>query len=53
MKGLEIIRRLKTEYESQIKDKYIETLDLTTVLVEKTRLEEQKKRLEEVEVSKT
>jgi hypothetical protein len=52
MKGLEVITSLKTEYEGQIKDKYIETLDLTVALAEKERLEEQKKRLEEVEVSK-
>jgi hypothetical protein len=52
MKGLEVITSLKTEYEGQIKDKYIETLDLTAALAEKTRLEEQKKRLEEVEASK-
>jgi hypothetical protein len=53
MKGLEVITSLKMEYEGQIKDKYIETLDLTAALAEKERLEEQKRRLEEVEVSKT
>ena len=52
-KDIEVIRSLNTEYEGQIKDKYIETLDLTEALAEKERLEEQKKRLEEVEVSKT
>jgi hypothetical protein len=51
-KDIGVIRGLKTEYEGQIKDKYIETLDLTAALAEKERLEEQKKRLEEVEVSK-
>jgi hypothetical protein len=52
-KDIEVIRGLKTEYEGQIRDKYIETLDLTAALAEKERLEEQKKMLEEVEVSKT
>jgi hypothetical protein len=52
-KDIEVIRTLKTEYEGQIKDKYIETLDLTVALAEKERLEEQKKRLEEVEASMT
>jgi hypothetical protein len=51
IKGLEVITSLKTEHEGQIKDKYIETLDLTVALAEKERLEEQKKRLEEVEAS--
>jgi hypothetical protein len=51
-KDMEVIRSLKTEYEGQIRDKYLQTLDLTQALAEKTRLEEQKKRLEEVEVSK-
>jgi hypothetical protein len=51
-KDIEVIRSLKSEYESQIKDKYIETLDLTAALEEKTRLEEQKKRLLEIEEQK-
>jgi soluble cytochrome b562 len=49
MKGLEVISGLKTEYEGQIKDKYIKTLDLTAALAEKERLEEQKKKFEELE----
>ena len=48
-KEIEVIRSLKSEYEGQIKDKYIETLDLSAALEEKRRLEEQKKRLEELE----
>jgi hypothetical protein len=52
-KDIEVIRSLKSEYEGQIKDKYIETLDLTVALAEKERLEDQKKKLEEVEVSMT
>jgi hypothetical protein len=48
-KDIEVIVSLKTEFEGQIKDKYIETLDLAVALGEKERLEEQKKKLEEVE----
>jgi hypothetical protein len=51
-KDIEIIRGLKTEYEGQIRDKYLQTLDLTAALAEKERLEEQKKKLEEVEAAK-
>jgi hypothetical protein len=48
-KDMEAIKSLKTEFEGQIKDKYIETLDLGVALGEERRLEEQKKRLEEAE----
>jgi hypothetical protein len=51
-KDIEAIISLKSEYEGQIKDKYIETLDLTAALAEKTRLQEQKNRLEEIERKK-
>ncbi|MDR1474595.1 MAG: hypothetical protein LBS38_02765 [Endomicrobium sp.] len=46
---MEAIKSLKTEFEGQIKDKYIKTLDITLALGEERRLQEQKKRLEEAE----
>jgi hypothetical protein len=48
-KDMEVIKSLKSEYEAQIRDKYIETLDLGMALGEQRRLEEQNKRLEELE----
>jgi len=42
-----VIADLKTEFELQIKDTYLRTLDLSMALTEKTRLEQQKARLEE------
>jgi hypothetical protein len=48
-KDMEAIKSLKSEYEGQIRDKYIETLDLGVSLGEQKRLEEQKKRLKEAE----
>jgi hypothetical protein len=44
---LKHIEDLKTEYEVQMKDRYLETLLLSEALALKTRLEEQKKKLEE------
>ncbi len=42
-----VIENMKTEFEIQLKDKYISTLDLTSVMQEKTRLENIKKNEEE------
>lgn len=44
---LEVITGLKSEFELQIKDTYLKTLDLTAALAEKTRLEDQKAKMEE------
>lgn len=46
-KDLEVIGQLKSEFDLQVKDKYLQTLDLSQALQEKTRLEEQKLKLEE------
>jgi len=45
---LEIIDSLKTEFDLQIKDTYLKTLNLSSALSEKTRLEEQKEKLEKM-----
>lgn len=44
---LQVIETLNSEFDLQVKDKYLQTLDLTQALQEKTRLEEQKAKLEE------
>lgn len=46
---LKTISELHSEYELQIKDAYLRTLDLSAALNEKTRLEAQKARLAEYE----
>lgn len=46
---LQTIADLKSEFELQIKDTYLRTLDLSSALNEKTRLEAQKQRLAEFE----
>ncbi|MGI6607549.1 MAG: DUF1351 domain-containing protein [Erysipelotrichaceae bacterium] len=45
---LKQIEELGSEFTQQLKDKYFETLDITSVLVENTRLIQQKKYLEEL-----
>lgn len=45
-KDLDVIESLGTEFELQIKDKYMQTLDLSAALAEKARLEQQKIKLE-------
>jgi hypothetical protein len=49
---LNTIADLKSEFELQIKDTYLKTLDLSAALNEKTRLEQQKARLAEYEAKK-
>lgn len=49
---LAVIINLGSEFEFQIRDVYLKTLDLSTALKEKTRLEEQKARLEAYEKAK-
>ena len=49
---LQTIADLKSEFELQIKDTYLRTLDLSAALNEKTRLEQQKARLAEYEAKK-
>ena len=44
---LKTISDLQTEYELQVKDVYLKTLDLSAALNEKTRLEQQKAKLQE------
>lgn len=44
---LQTIADLKTEYELQVKDMYLRTLDLSAALNEKTRLEQRKAKLQE------
>lgn len=44
---LQTIADLKSDFELQVKDTYLRTLDLSAALNEKTRLEQQKTRLEE------
>lgn len=46
---LEVISSLGSEYEPQIKDKYLQGLNLTVALAEKSRLEEQARKLKEYE----
>lgn len=43
---LKILTALKSEFEVQIKDKYLENFDMSAALAEKARLEEQQKKLE-------
>lgn len=47
--GLSTISQLHTEYELQVKDKFLETLNLTIALNENTRLKERQKAIEEQE----
>lgn len=53
---LKVIEDMKSEFEIQLKDKYLVTLDLTSVMQEKTRLEkikeltEAKKQTEEIKI---
>lgn len=49
---LQTIADLKSEFELQIKDTYLRTLDLSAALNEKTRLEQQKAMLAEYEAKK-
>ncbi len=49
---LKVIGDLKTNFILQVKDKYLNTLDLSQALAENTRLEEQAKRLAEYEAKK-
>lgn len=44
---LEVIENLNSEFDLQAKDMYLRTLDLSKALQEKTRLEEQKAKLQE------
>jgi cell division protein FtsN len=48
---LKIITAMHSEYELQMKDTYLRTFDMSAALDEKTRLEEQKKRLDEYEAA--
>jgi hypothetical protein len=50
---LQTIAELGSEFELQIKDAYLRTLDLSAALNEKTRLEQQKAKLAEFEAKKT
>lgn len=50
--GIEVITGLHSEFELQIKDVFLRTLDLSSALQEKARLEAQKARLEEYERQK-
>ena len=43
------IHELNSEFEEQLKDKYFETLDISAVLAENTRLTQQKRLLEELD----
>lgn len=45
---LKILTVMRSEFEIEIKDKYLENFDMSAALAEKARLEEQKKRLEEL-----
>jgi len=45
---LKQIQELGSDFEEQLKDKYFETLDISAVLAENTRLTQQKKLLEEL-----
>ena len=49
---LKVISDLKTPFEEQIKDKYIQTHDLSSALAENARLEKQKQALAEIEAKK-
>jgi hypothetical protein len=49
---LQTIADLKSEFELQIKDTYLRTLDLSAALNEKTRLEAQKQKLAEFEAKR-
>ncbi len=49
---LQTIADLHSEFELQVKDTYLRTLDLSAALNEKTRLEQQKARLEEYQKQK-
>ncbi len=46
-KDFAVIESLKSEFEQQIKDNYLQTHNLSTALAEKSRLDEQKAKLEE------
>lgn len=50
---LQTIADLKSEFELQVKDMYLRTLDLSAALNEKTRLEQQKAKMAEYEAQKT
>lgn len=45
---LQRIEELQSEFKEQLKDKYFETLDITSVLAENTRLAQQKKLMDEL-----
>ncbi|WP_438979949.1 DUF1351 domain-containing protein [Polynucleobacter sp.] len=47
-KDLNVIETLKSEFELQIKDHYLRTFDLSGALAEKSRLESQKIKIEEL-----
>lgn len=49
---LEVVSNLKSEFEFQIKDVYLQKLDLSAALQEKTRLEESKAKQESYEKAK-
>ncbi len=51
-KDLEVIKTLKSEFELQIKDHYLRTFDLSGALAEKSRLEDQKNKLNQFESKK-
>jgi hypothetical protein len=51
-KNLQIITDLKTEFEAGIKDCFLKTLNITEALAEKTRLEQQKIKVEEMEAKR-
>lgn len=49
---LEVIKTLNTEFEDILIDFYFKTLNLTETMGEKTRIEEQKKKIEEINKQK-
>lgn len=51
VKDLEVIETLKSEFELQIKDHYLRTLDLSGALAEKSRLEGQKQKIQEMKMA--
>lgn len=51
-KDLAVIAELKSEFELQIKDAYLKNFDLSGALAEKSRLEEKKRQLAELETKR-
>lgn len=51
--GLQIIEGLNSEFEQEIKDKFLETLDISKALLENTRLKEFREKQRAIEEQKT